>query len=251
MVRLDHPNVSKFYQFYEDASHIYLICELLTEGDFSALNNKCEQSVLQVLFQDVFRGVAYCHSEGIAHRDLKFENCLRTKGSDRMIGKVIDFGLSAIKPDSVAGELYMKESLGTKFFVAPEVIERRSYGVKCDCWSLGIMIYIVLTGEFPFQENNENAPSMPTDKLFQRILHSKFRLRPLDKAHAPVSAVQLIKGLLNKNPTDSGRLDATTALEMPGSWLSAESSSTQASDLKRGFSQKMTFGLRGCRRSPR
>jgi calcium-dependent protein kinase len=197
MVRLDHPNIAKFIQFFEDNKAIYLVSELCDGGDFSKVGrSNMSRREVRLLFQDVFRGVAYCHDQDIAHRDLKFENCMLCRGSDqgRRVAKVIDFGLSSIKADG-ASDLYMKEQLGTKYFVAPEVIDKqvelKGYGVKCDIWSLGVMMYIILTKEHPFAEN---ATKLPSKELFRKIRGESMRLRPLDQAQVELSAVELLKG---------------------------------------------------------
>jgi calcium-dependent protein kinase len=213
MVRLDHPNIVKFFQFFEDNEYIYLVSELCPDGDFSHLQrNKTTPSEVPSLFQDVFRGVAYCHDQGITHRDLKFENCLMVRGRSRRVGKVIDFGLSSIKPDNAADH-YMNEALGTKYFVAPEVIEKKMYGAKCDIWSLGIMLYIIWTKEHPFAEN---ATKIQQKDLFKQIRSGRLRMGPLDRAHAEPALVSLVKeSLLVKDP--AARASAELALDQE--WL--------------------------------
>jgi len=174
-----------------------------------------------LLFQDVFRGVAYCHGQDIAHRDLKFENCMLCTGQGRRVAKVIDFGHSSIKTDG-SSDLYMNEALGTKYFVAPEVIDNqvqvKMYGVKCDIWSLGVMMYIILTKEHPFAEH---ATKLPSRELFRKIRGGSLRLRPLDQAHVEVPAVELLKGqpgLLTRSVPL--RIDAASALKKE--WLNVD-----------------------------
>ncbi|CAK0885331.1 unnamed protein product, partial [Prorocentrum cordatum] len=220
MVRLDHPNIARCIQFFEDDRSIYLIAELCNGGDFSKVGRFGRQEV-RLLFQDVFRGVAYCHGQDIAHRDLKFENCMLCTGQGRRVAKVIDFGHSSIKTDG-SSDLYMNEALGTKYFVAPEVIDNqvqvKMYGVKCDIWSLGVMMYIILTKEHPFAEH---ATKLPSRELFRKIRGGSLRLRPLDQAHVEVPAVELLKGqpgLLTRSVPL--RIDAASALKKE--WLNVD-----------------------------
>jgi len=92
--------------------------------------------------------VAYCHSRGVCHRDLKLENFCLEDDSDHARIKMIDFGLSA------ATATPMTDSVGTLYYVAPEVLRGR-YDEKCDMWSMGVMAYVLLSGRAPFQGRND------------------------------------------------------------------------------------------------
>ena len=94
--------------------------------------------------------VAYCHSHNIVHRDLKPENLiLDHKGEDGVI-KVIDFGTSQVFDPNKK----MKAAMGTPYYIAPEVIKRR-YDSKCDIWSCGVILYVLISGQAPFDGNSE------------------------------------------------------------------------------------------------
>jgi len=196
MVRLRHPNILACYEFFEEKKAICLVMELCEGGDFSTLSDtKKSDEEVQVLFRDVALGVAYCHSQNVVHRDLKFENCLIAQGPQRRMAKVIDFGLAAIRREYHDDE-WLDESLGTKFFVAPEVIDKRShYGVKCDAWSFGVMVFIVLTNEHPFAEK---AFALPTKRLFVKILTADLRTAVLDRKKVGGDARDLLKALLER-----------------------------------------------------
>eukprot|EP00929_Paragymnodinium_shiwhaense_P019649 TRINITY_DN13326_c0_g1_i1.p1 TRINITY_DN13326_c0_g1~~TRINITY_DN13326_c0_g1_i1.p1 ORF type:complete len:535 (-),score=120.92 TRINITY_DN13326_c0_g1_i1:233-1837(-) len=235
LLRIAHPNISKFYEHFEDVSAIYLITEFCNGGDFATIHMKSGHGEeVRYLFRDVMSGVCYCHNKGVIHRDLKFENCLlsRENGS-RRIAKVIDFGLAAIKRSGDTTGRWAHESLGTKYFVAPEVLgelgRKPSYGAKCDIWSIGVMIYIILTDEHPM---TPDASRMTQAELFKRIRTRRVRNEPLKHAHASLAANKLVHALLQQNC--ELRPDAAAALQFewlnpPPQGLSSESGSPDLS----------------------
>lgn len=192
-----------------------MVTELCDGGDFSELNHGIDDpQEVKLLIRDVVMALAYCHDHGVAHRDLKFENCLiKNSFKNYRVGKVIDFGLSAIRTQGDEEHTFLNGQLGTRFFVAPEVIDKTiPYGCKCDCWSLGVMLYIIMTDEHPCCPD---AHKMETPTLFGKILAGRIRQRPLQDAGLDYDACQLLMGLLEKNP--SARMDAQGALR--SKWL--------------------------------
>lgn len=224
LLRLDHPHLAKLHEFFEQQGDILLVVELCSCGDFGTLHKSGLQAGLEAvrpLFRDVVHALGYIHGQGVVHRDLKFENCLLCQGRARKIAKVIDFGLSAIKRFSGTpkeNEVWLNEPLGTKYFAAPEVIDpSQKYGVKCDLWSVGVMLYILFTNQHPFAED---ASEIDTRTLFKRILTGPYRTDPLLKVNAPSSACELMAKLMTKE--QNLRIDAKGALEME--WLRPSSS---------------------------
>lgn len=209
LMRLDHPNIVKFYEFFEDRGVIRVVTELCTCGDFLSLQGSGQDiEEMRLLFRDVMTGVAYLHDSGIAHRDLKFENCLLCDGALRRIAKVIDFGLSAIRREEDQHDAWLQDTCGTTCFLAPEVLDKSArYGVQCDLWSLGVMLYILLTDEHPFAQDVDR---MNCSKLLRKIQTAPLRLEPMDKATVDQAARGLIEKLLVREP--SKRLDAKGAL---------------------------------------
>jgi len=97
----------------------------------------------------ILSGLAHCHAKNIAHRDLKLENIMFYNNEANSDIKIIDFGFARIF-DTKKG---FDDILGTPIYMAPEILGNKSYGIECDIWSLGVLIYFLLSGEFPFKPN--------------------------------------------------------------------------------------------------
>lgn len=149
---LDHPNIVKLYEVYQDPKNIYMITEYLEGGelfDMILKSRNFNENIAAKIMKQVLSAVAYCHSKKIVHRDLKPENLLLASNDSFEI-KVIDFGLSrTFSPDK---SMYSK--MGTPFYIAPEVLKKK-YNEKCDIWSCGVILYILLSGNPPFNGKND------------------------------------------------------------------------------------------------
>jgi calcium-dependent protein kinase len=152
LMSVDHPNIVKFYEVYEDESFLHLVMELCRGGDL--LEHLCNSSVYTEataarVLSKLMAGVNHLHHQHFAHRDLKPENFLyTTEGPDTEV-KLVDFGLAVKYEPGVP----MKSLVGTPYFVAPEVLRGR-YSHSCDVWSLGVIFYMMLCGEPPFTGRN-------------------------------------------------------------------------------------------------
>jgi calcium-dependent protein kinase len=136
---VDHPNIVKYHETYEDVKYIYLVMELCEGGELSidTLKASNADSDFEALLARYLYKIAYalehCHSQNIFHRDIKPENIMLDNNGNI---KLIDFGLS-IASEKINNK---KEVVGTPYYIAPEVLSGK-YDKKCDIWSLGVCLY--------------------------------------------------------------------------------------------------------------
>jgi len=169
MIQTDHPNVIKLYEIFEDSRYIYLIMEECNGGElfqriFQRISEKnlYSEKDAAMIFKQIMNAVCHCHSLNICHRDLKPENLLFLNSSNDSL-KVIDFGLSRIFDEN---NHQMKTKVGTAYYVSPEILQG-DYDEKCDIWACGVILFILLTGEPPFNGENDN-------EIYRRISKKKF-----------------------------------------------------------------------------
>ncbi|CAK0733939.1 hypothetical protein CVIRNUC_000358 [Coccomyxa viridis] len=160
----DHANIAELVDSYEDPQHVHLILELCRGGEL--FDRIIEQGTFTERkaadhFRTMVLVVDHMHQLGVMHRDIKPENFLLTdKSADAML-KLCDFGLSAYwKPGKRLSTI-----VGSCYYVAPEVL-RRDYGVEADMWSLGVMLYILLSGLPPFWGDDES-------QIFKSVLRAE------------------------------------------------------------------------------
>ena len=190
---LDHPNIMKIYEYFDTSKKLYLITELCTGGELfdriTEVNNFSEATTVHIMKQ-LLSAVCFCHANNIIHRDLKPENILiddkEQKYNDFFLIKIIDFGTSCIKKGN-----NMREKIGTAYYIAPEVI-RNNYNEKCDIWSIGVIMYILLSGIPPFSDDDD-------DKIFKKILKGKYDMSGSIWDNVSNEAKTLIHEMLNMN----------------------------------------------------
>ena len=199
--KIDHQNVVKVYEYYIGNVNYYIITEYCPGGDLlTAVNNKKELSEYQVscIMYQILSAVNHLHKMNIMHRDLKLENILITKieedGLYRI--KLCDFGTSHLFQEGRKE----KKVIGSGYYMAPEVINKK-YDFKCDLWSCGIIMYILLNKEIPFLGDNKT-------ELKNNIKNKKYISEPLKKYSDFVKG--LVDDLLEKNYNK--RINAETAL---------------------------------------
>ncbi|GMJ11094.1 SNF1-RELATED PROTEIN KINASE 3.14, SOS3-interacting protein 3, CBL-INTERACTING PROTEIN KINASE 6 [Hibiscus trionum] len=203
MKMVKHPNIVDLHEVMASKSKIYFAMELVRGGElFSKIaKGRLKEEAARVYFQQLISAVDFCHSRGVYHRDLKPENLLLDEHGNL---KVTDFGLSAfaehLKQD---GLLYT--TCGTPAYVAPEVISKKGYdGSKADIWSCGVILYVLLAGFLPFQDDNLLA-------MYKKIYRGDFKCPPWFSPEAR----RLITKLLDPNP--SSRI--TISKIMDSSWF--------------------------------
>lgn len=148
--KLDHPNIVKYYESYEESAFIHLVMEYVNGYNLlkmiSAKEIYREQDIAEIIYR-LSMAISYIHTKGLVHRDIKAENILFSDCNDFSSLKLIDFGLAI--------ESYGKERLkaGTLRYISPEMIKGKFYP-KTDCWSIGVLLYFMSTGKYPFDGEN-------------------------------------------------------------------------------------------------
>ena len=207
--KLDHPNIVKLYEVFESENSLYLIMEECNGGElFDRILNRINNDNMYtekeacLIIQQVMSAIEYCHNNGIAHRDLKPENLLYLKeGSeeDNPI-KVVDFGLSR----NIDIKKILSSKVGTAYYVAPEILAG-NYNEKCDIWSSGVILYILLSGEPPF-----NGPS--DSDILSKIKSYKYDFPAEKWNNISMEAKDLISKMLLP---EKERLSASQVLQHP------------------------------------
>lgn len=149
--QLDHPNIIKLYEIFEDARAYYLVMEICSGGDLLDAIMAAKQPFTErqagTIMHQILRGIAYMHNNFVCHRDIKPENfLLQSDGAlDTCTIKIIDFGLAARFEAGVK----MAQAVGSFYYMSPQVL-KKSYTEKTDVWSCGVVMYILLSGKVPF-----------------------------------------------------------------------------------------------------
>ena len=202
MKHIDHPNIIKIKDNFIENGKYYVVMEFAGNGPLESYVNGHSVSVNQAMhyFTQIVDALNYLHNDcKIVHRDLKADNILITEKNEV---KISDFGLSRFIPQDK--EAMMKTRCGSPCYVAPEVIMSNGYTEKTDVWSLGIVLYHMLVGTFPFVDDN-------IQRLFHKILK--------DDVYYPKNIeedevlMDLINGCLKKNPEE--RFSITQVMEHP------------------------------------
>ncbi|XP_071438984.1 5'-AMP-activated protein kinase catalytic subunit alpha-2 [Hetaerina americana] len=154
-----HPHIIKLYQVISTPTDIFMIMEYVSGGelfDYIVKHGKLKEYEARRFFQQIISGVDYCHRHMIVHRDLKPENLLLDQN---LHVKIADFGLSNMMMD---GE-FLRTSCGSPNYAAPEVISGKLYaGPEVDIWSCGVILYALLCGTLPFDDEHVSS-------LFRKI----------------------------------------------------------------------------------
>ncbi|EYU35795.1 hypothetical protein MIMGU_mgv1a005038mg [Erythranthe guttata] len=181
-----HPHVIRLYEVIETPADIYVVMEYVMRGelfDYIVEKGRLQEDEARRFFQQIIAGVEYCHRNMVVHRDLKPENLLLDlKGNV----KVADFGLSNIMRDGH----FLRTSCGSPNYAAPEVVSGKLYaGAEVDIWSCGVILYALLCGSLPFDD--ENIPN-----LFKKIKSGLYTL----PSHLSPGARDLIPRMLIVDP---------------------------------------------------
>ncbi|PAA81066.1 hypothetical protein BOX15_Mlig005112g3, partial [Macrostomum lignano] len=222
---IEHQHICQLYQVIETNERYYIVMEYCPGGelfDYIVEKDRLDEREARALFRQILSAVGHLHLRGIAHRDLKPENILIDE--DQAM-KLIDFGLSARPPGGAGGLL--ATCCGSPAYAAPELISQQQYrGSAADVWSLGVLLYALLCGFLPFEDQ-----SLPA--LYKKIQRGQFDL----PCWLSPSAAELLSKMMQTDPvrrvtvpmlarhawvTDEGRLsevafeDGLFELQRPG-----------------------------------
>ncbi|KAM4542285.1 MAP/microtubule affinity-regulating kinase 3a isoform 25-T28 [Odontesthes bonariensis] len=207
---LNHPNIVKLFEVIETERTLYLVMEYASGGevfDYLVAHGRMKEKEARAKFRQIVSAVQYCHQKHIVHRDLKAENLLLD--ADMNI-KIADFGFS--------NEFTMGNKLdtfcGSPPYAAPELFQGKKYdGPEVDVWSLGVILYTLVSGSLPFDGQN-------LKELRERVLRGKYRI----PFYMSTDCENLLKRFLVLNPAKRGTLEVREDAEnqiMKDRWINA------------------------------
>lgn len=193
MKMLDHPNIVKLYQVIETEKTLYLVMEYASGGevfDYLVAHGRMKEKEARAKFRQIVSAVQYCHQKRIIHRDLKAENLLLDA---EMNIKIADFGFSN---EFVPGDK-LDTFCGSPPYAAPELFQGKKYdGPEVDVWSLGVILYTLVSGSLPFDGAN-------LKELRERVLRGKYRI----PFYMSTDCENLLKKFLVLNPSKRASLE--------------------------------------------
>lgn len=215
MMKLNHKNIVKIYDVFEDDIRVVIVEELVDGGElFKRIVDLGAYSEARAreYIRDIVLGMAHCHCASIAHRDLKPENILMTDDSANAVFKICDFGFAKrLGPDG-----HLHTQLGTAGYKAPELlVDRPRYTENVDCWSLGVIFFIMLSGGLPFYDDEEDG-GLTMD---QKVVRGEFYFDADEWDHVSDDAKDFIRKILVVDP--KARLSCEQMLKHR--WLTASS----------------------------
>ncbi len=188
---LDHPNIVKYFETYEDDHFIHIVMEYIP-GDnlFKVITNKkyfkfTEKEICQII-TCLLKAVLFLHHNNIVHRDIKPENILFSVPRDFNALKLIDFGLSIQK-----NAKNDNRRVGTPYYMSPEMIHG-NFVYESDMWSIGVILFVMVTGKQPFRARDKEG-------VFEKILNAKYDKKSLEKSKCSIELKDLIKKTLVKD----------------------------------------------------
>ncbi|XP_073727322.1 serine/threonine-protein kinase MARK2 isoform X6 [Misgurnus anguillicaudatus] len=193
MKLLNHPNIVKLFEVIETEKTLYLVMEYASGGevfDYLVAHGRMKEKEARAKFRQIVSAVQYCHQKCIVHRDLKAENLLLD--ADMNI-KIADFGFSN---EFILGNK-LDTFCGSPPYAAPELFQGKKYdGPEVDVWSLGVILYTLVSGSLPFDGQN-------LKELRERVLRGKYRI----PFYMSTDCENLLKKFLILNPTKRGSLE--------------------------------------------
>ena len=197
-----HPNVVHLLDHFENAEYIFIVMEYIRGGRLTDhMKEKkfhfTEKRAAEIIYE-IALGVKYLHKYGIIHRDLKPDNIMLTESNDKGHIKIMDFGLSKI----LGKKEKTSDGFGTLTFVSPEVLIRKPYNKEIDIWSIGVILYLILSGDLPFDDEEDDEQKIAKSIVFNEV---EFPAKKFGNKSKEV--IELIKKCLTKEPKDRIKID--------------------------------------------
>jgi len=221
-----HPGVVNLIEVFQDECHTYIVMEQLRGNElFQRIKKKRRFTEVEAsrIMKKLVSTISYIHSLGVVHRDLKPENLLFTSMDDNADIKIVDFGFARFAPTDV--DTRMLTPCFTLPYAAPEVLKmatrpgsQEGYSESCDIWSLGVILFAMLSGNAPFYSRSRTDP---TASIMQRIREGDFRMDGDSWKQVSSGAKNLTKGLLTVDPRKRLAMDQL----INSTWLAGTSSS--------------------------
>ncbi|XP_071700734.1 serine/threonine-protein kinase ATG1c-like isoform X2 [Rutidosis leptorrhynchoides] len=192
---INHPNIIRLHDMIKEPGKIYLVLEFCRGGDLSVFIHKrhgrIPKSTSVHFMQQLAAGLKVLRDNQIIHRDLKPQNLLLLTNEDNSMLKIADFGFArSLQPRGLAETL-----CGSPLYMAPEIMQLHKYDAKADLWSVGAILFQLVTGRTPFTGNNQI-------QLLQNIMKSTELQFPLDVKDLSPECVDLCRKLLRQNPVE-------------------------------------------------
>ena len=197
-----HPNVVHLLDHFENAEYIFIVMEYIRGGRLTDYMkekkfNFSEKRAAELIYE-IAVGVKYLHKYGIIHRDLKPDNIMLTEANDKGHIKIMDFGLSKI----LGKKEKTSDGFGTLTFVSPEVLIRKPYNKEIDIWSIGVILYLMLSGDLPFDDEEDDEQKIAKSIVFNEVEFPQKKFGNKSK-----EVIDLIKRCLTKEPKDRIKVD--------------------------------------------
>ncbi|OMJ75322.1 hypothetical protein SteCoe_25556 [Stentor coeruleus] len=218
LTSLDHPNILKCYEIFEDSWRFYVSMEYCEGGELFekiiSMKRFNEQQASKIMHQ-ILSAVCYCHEKNVIHRDLKPENILLDDKNGELTIKVADFGSSCFLDPTKN----LNGCFGSAYYVAPEVLQGE-YNEKCDIWSCGVIMFILLTGKPPYQGSDPKL-------ILHMVKTCPIQITPDKLPGVSPEALNLLTKMLEINP--KLRISAKDAVNH--TWISNHKTIIPNSDL--------------------
>ncbi|XP_019428954.1 PREDICTED: serine/threonine-protein kinase ATG1c-like isoform X2 [Lupinus angustifolius] len=192
--QINHPNIIRLHDIIEVPGKIHLVLEYCKGGDLSLYiqcHGRVPEATAKHFMQQLATGLKVLRDNNLIHRDLKPQNLLLTRNDERSVLKIADFGFArSLQPRGLAETL-----CGSPLYMAPEIMQLQKYDAKADLWSVGAILFQLVTGRTPFTGNNQI-------QLLQNIMKSTELQFPSDNRSLCIDCKDLCQKLLRRNPVE-------------------------------------------------